>query len=590
MLTDQEIRDLLAERDITHGPMHAAMLSDQDVIFASDNWQKSIVPSYLKGFPAGFRMSIPPIAKKGVELAVNATMIGEIPGVQYSLIEEEPSEERERKRKLTEDLYKALARNIAERTTVNPARELLEKQHGLGGGALTFPFRWDLWREMQALAESDPEAYALKSRDAWYWDTYVTHPCNIYLDTESDPPESFIIKDKITNRAARQLYPDAADRTAPDDKGQVERIIYISQTEYHVSIGGVEVVAGENPCNMLWYEWAWGGYGTMDEDRRLEHIGKGIIRDAKDVIAMIVKAINRNEAISDVAAFTPRGVITKTIRRSHQLAESVEFGPNKFVPMLEGESLDPLKQNEVPATSAWTLDTQKVWLELILGNEILTGSAPTQPASEYRQRVGLAQSHTLAAKVASEQAYGNMLRKMVGFIKHELGTSKYGVSLGKNGPFMDVNVDDILEDGILQIDYTPPTKEDRAAEQVRDAADLQAAVIDKEEYRRRQDIQGGPEMDRRNRVEQLRNHPSIIEAKAMVARQRMLERIAPELAAQEQGVAPAGQAAATQQFSSNGAGGNGGIPMDNRMPTGPQATQQDARALFAPPQPVAAGP
>ena len=153
-----------------------------------------------------------------------------------------------------------------------------------------------------------------------------------------------------------------------------------------------------------------------------------------------------------------------------------------------------------------------------------------------------------------------------------------------------MNVDDILEDGILQIDYTPPTKEDRAAEQVRDAADLQAAVIDKEEYRRRQDIQGGPEMDRRNRVEQLRNHPSIIEAKAMVARQRMLERIAPELAAQEQGVAPAGQAAATQQFSSNGAGGNGGIPMDNRMPTGPQATQQDARALFAPPQAVGAGP
>lgn len=576
-LTQQEIMDLLSEyRRTVYGTMHRDMRDDQRVIHASAGWGRSIMPKYLKGFPTGFTPNVPPLAKKGVEIAVTNTVIGEKPGVKYSLLPgEKVTVERERKREVTENLYNAILQNIADRTTVNPFKEMAWNQHGLGGCALSFPFRWDLWKQLQKAIQEDDEGVDRLKRNLWMWDVQATSPLIIVHDPDHDPPEHYIRFDKISGRMAKSLYPEKKDLFT-EKNSRVDRVIYLDEQQYTVIIGGQGVVDGDNPCGMLWHEWLWGGYGHMDDERNFEHLGKGLIRDAKDVLIMLIRAINRNEAIQDVAAFSPVWIRAETEELADHYGDKLEFGPNKI--MATGREVDKiefLRQPEVSQATQWTYEVTVKWLEIVFGPSIFGGAYPETTASGMRQRVNLAQTPFQPAKVAGEQAIANMLRKMGSFIKRELG-EHYFIPTSKSGTILDVDPDDILEDGIIEVDCAPPSPEDMALQQEKDMREMESGGISRQEYRRRHNITDGEKQDTDRAFEMIQFHPSMVEAAVMVARQRLLTQIAPELAAAATETVPAQEPMSTP--------GPGMPATDGRMPTPQEGVQRDARALFGMPR------
>ena len=571
-LTQAEIRDLLAEYEHeVFARMHADMADDEQAIYDSEGWwTDKVKPTWLKGFPTTFKAKILPYAKKGVEIATNHTLVGEVPEVRYSLRQGvEATDALERRRKITEDLAKAILRNIADRTTINPFKELLEKQHGLGGGALTFPFRWDEWKRLERLQEDDPEEYERQIRDAWFWDVHVTHPKLLFFDVEHDPPAWYILKDEITHRAAGQLYPEQKAQMAMD-KGKVERIAYVSIEQYFVQLGGQVVVDGDNPCGMLWYEWCWGGYGSLDAERHFEHLGKGLIRDARDALALIMANINVAEAKRITAAFAPPIIKGKTKKIADGYADALEFGPDKVFTMGEDGSVEPFPQAEMQTTVQWSQEEAKGVLELVFGQTILSGFFPEKTASGQRQRVNLAETPFLPAKIASEQACGNMLRKMLRFLKYELGATKYRISMGRYGPLMDVDPEDILEDGVLEINYTPITAEDRAFNKENDARDLERFIIGKPEYRRRQGIEDGDKQDKDIAKQTVID--ALAEVAIMVARERMMAQFGVGAQPGTIGQPGAPSAGPMEPMSGN----------ENEL-TAPEATAADARRMFSVP-------
>lgn len=579
-LTQSVVEELCQEYfgGTVYGQMHAEMLEDEEVIRASAKWGKSVIPAYVKGFPPQFIPKVPPIAKKGVEVAVNNTMIGEVPAVKLTFPSiKKPSEEHERKRKATEDFYKALLQNIADRTTINPFKDMLTKQHGLGAAALSFPFRWDLWKELVAAREADDQTkYEELSRDFWPWDVHVTHPRNMAPDPENDPPEHYIIKDKITQRAAARLYPEEKDGMRASS-GKVDRVIYCDLNQYTVIVGGQVVVDGPNPCGMIWHEWVWGGYGDLDAERNFEHLGKGIIRDAKDVIAMVVLNLNVMDAIRVTTAFTPHHVIhPEGDEMAQKVWDALRYGPLEGIATGPGVSIKPLEQNQLPPAAQWGYAEMKQLVENIFGPTIFGGNLPEQTASGMRQRVGLAETPFLAAGVAAEQATANMLRKMGRFHKEELGEERVTLLTGKRGSPLEIDPKDILLGGVIEVDFTPPTDEDRALDQERDARLQEAGRISLTEYRRRQGITDGDQQDAERALELVQFHPSMVEAVVMVARQKLLGALAPDMVGQAAETVPAGAPMGQSAV-------NGSEPEDGRMPTPAEAITKNARAMFTMP-------
>ena len=596
-LTQSEIEELASEYKTTvYGEMHTRMNDDMDVINASQKWGMGILNQYTKGFPKGFVPKIDPWAKKIRDIAVGNTHVGERPKVTFSLPpDEKPIAERERKRQVTENLFRAIVQNIADRFTVSPFVSVLQKQHGIGGGALTFPFKWNEWKALQKAADGDSDEYDRLQRDFFPWDVSASDPRNLMPDpdTADGIPDHYILVDKITARAAAKLYPDKKDSMKMSDKKgtKVDRIIYLSLTQYTVIIGGVVVTDGENPCGMIWHEWCWGGYGEVDEERRMENLGVGIIRNVKGTLSRIVANDNIADAYRANAAFSPLHVSDADDgSEAREAVKTLEYGPNKVWPT-GPLKVDRLPQNEMPQSVVWSQQESKQMVEIIGGSEILTGAAPAQPASEHRQRVGLAQVSSKPAQVIAEQATGNMLRKMAHFYKYELGEKEYAIPKGKGGELLKVNVDDILEDGNLLIEFTPTSDEDRAADQVANVGLFKDGVISMETLRARLGIEDGTQQDLNNLVRIIVTHPTMQEVGVMVARQRLLQRLGIPDPNAAMPIPQGKDAAATNTTTAAPAPPPSGYDQpigDGRQPSGPGATQMAARDRYAAPVGVGA--
>lgn len=574
-LTPDDIRDLLTEYETqVYAQMHREMRDDMRVINASSGYARGLIPAYVKGMPkTNFIPKVKPYAKKGVSIAVDHTLVGEKPAARY-VLRGKSSDAMEVRRKLTEDTGNAILQNIADRTTVNPFKDMLAKQHGPGGGALTFPFRWDVWEAYRA--EEDEEERERMKRDLWCWDVFVTAPTVCFPDPDHDPPEHFIVKDKISNRVARQLYPKT--QVAADKKGKVERVIYCAKDQYTVLIGTEVVEDGDNPCGMVWYEWVWGGYGEPDEERRFEFLGQGLIRHAKDTIAEVVLADNTNEIMRVTSALVPYVIKSQDEADADKVADEIEFGPNALLRLKNTDSIAPLEGREIPASVAYSKESGMAALELIFGQTILTGFYPEKTASGQRQRVNLAETPFLPAKIAGEQAVGNMLTKQIRFLKYELTRNdgeRYTLPSSKYGPLLDVDPEQLLDIGYWEIDFTPPTAEDRAFNKENDARDLERGVIDMDEYRRRQQIEDGEQMDDRARKRRL------IDSLEPVAQQILQQRFS---AMNGVGAQPGLEMGAPTATAAQ-------TPMSGNADelTPPEATQAEAAKMFSLPQNTMAG-
>ena len=501
---------------------HAEAKIDQDFIHADTQWRSNLLAAYISGFPKGFVHKGIPIARMAVEAAKNTVMAGEVPDVSVSLrLEEgqEPSEAMERRRKRTELFAKAFLYESAMRSSTNPYSELLRKEYGLGPGILSFPWDESLWPE-------DEEA----QKEAWGWRIEVIHPANILPDPYNDPPQDYIIADEIPRSVARERYPEL-DWSQEEITGKVTRLAYCSEEYYAVYIGGQAVLGGddgvvENPMGMLWYELALSGLGEYNETSDPVYLWQGLVRPLRGVISMIITNYNIIEAVKWQESFGPKHVTGPTEDDAKDAAKRLEWSPLHLWYTGPNYSVENVFEGASNKSMIWENTELQRWIEILIGPQILSGNYQENTASGLAQRVSLQQAPFQAGKVAAEQAIANMLRKVMRFYKTQIGK----FHLRYQGELLPFNPDDLLDTADITVDLKPVTAADRALSADKDRGDVQAGAISIAEYRRRQAIDNGREMDKERALEGLLFHPAVVDAAAQMIVQTLAPQPPPEQA------------------------------------------------------------
>ena len=552
-ITYEEILALASEREEVYGPMWAAMRKDWDCIIASASWRNALIPEYVKGFPANYTPKVPPIAKKALELFRTTVMVGEEPEVKIPLPKGmRSSKENRRKRTAMEDFAKAWVYNAATLSGINPFVDILNKQGGLGMGGICAAFDFEKWPKPLADVDEETLEEYEKKKKCFPWKVSVISPRGFMPDPWHDPPEDYIIKDKLNARVARKLYPHL---TAAAEKGKLERLIYCSKTDYAVYIGAEAALAGgveDNPMGDLWYETVWSGNGELKEDNEVEFLGQGIIRNARDTIAMIVQAINVAEIKRNVAAFTPLHYSAEDKTEAEEAARATVFGPDAILATSHRVKIETFPQADMPREVVWTNEQMIMWLRIIYGQDILSGASTTDTATTLMKNISLAEAPFKPMRVNAEQAWANVLRKVFRFLANELHDEQVSLPY-RDGAIMTLNRADIIEGCPIEVNYKPPTDEERAFNAARDAQLLELHQISPEEFRRRQGIEEDEEEQQKILEGLLMYHDAVVGASAMV----IANQIAPQ-------PTPTGVVPEVPGVAQNGAGS------DQRMQTSPQ--------------------
>lgn len=572
-LTQAEIMALVSEREASdvYGAMWTAMDKDWACITASAKWVSGLMPTYLQGFPKDYVPKVPPIAKKGLELFRNSVMSGEEPEVKVPLPQGmRTSKSMEARRKAMEDFDRAWIYNVATRPGINPFVDILNKSGGLGMGGISAAFDFEKWPKKPTEETEEALKKYEKDKNCFPWKVTVIHPKGFMPDPWRDPPEDYVIKDKISAVVAQRQYP----KLEFSKEGKLERVQYISKEQYCVYIGGQAAVEVDNPMGMLWIETVWSGIGELNADNEFEFLGQGIIRNTRDIIALIVKALNRADIVADDAAFTPLHITAPTTPEAIAAAGELEYGPDKTWATADTVKVAVLPKIPLNDQSVWTYEQTKMWAEMAFGATVLSGSAPNDPATGLIKNVSLAEAPYRPIRINAEQAWANILRMVHKFIKEELGEDELSLSY-KDGATVTLRAEDIIDDCPVVINYKPPTDEERAFNAARDEQLLALHMISPQEFRRRQGIDDDPEETQRIIEGLLMYHDLVIGASAQaianqINPQPVEQPVQPEvsLAAPgpaQNGAQPAPVVTSNQQLAQNQADKMYAVPLRARQ-------------------------
>ena len=571
-ITRAQIDAKAADYETAESRFRAECKIDQDYLHATDEWRNKLLAAYIKGFPKGFVVKVLPLARMAVETFKNTIVAGEVPEVKDTLDLEEgevASDAQEAKRKETERFHKAFLWEVAYRTSNNPFTELVRKQAALGPGILSFAWDETLWPKEPSTADGDAlSEYEEAKREAWPWLVQVEHPLGIWPDPYSNPPKDYVIKDKLPLALASERYPQL---NLESTTGDVERLIYCSETDYAVYINNLPLYGGDgvvdNPMGVLWYELALSGLGENAEDNNVVHLWQGVLRQLRDIIAMIITNYNIVEAVKWQEGFGPQHLSAASEAEAENVASKVVIGPLEILATGPNVTMEPLIKRTDKQSAIWEQDELTRWLEIMIGP--LSGNFQKQEstASGLAQRVSMQELPYQAAKVSAEQAIANMLRKVTRFYKEHIGKTK--ISLRYGGKLQRFNPDDFLTDLRIEVNLKPVTAADRAMTVDKDLKELGNKVISLAEYRRRQAIENGVQLDEELGRESLRFHPAVVDVAAKIIAQQLMP--APAVQA-EQAPEPA-ESPATESFTpnptQNGQGDMMGAFANLPIPAGP---------------------
>src|SRR5436190_9028832 len=127
-----------------------------------------------------------------------------------------------------------------------------------------------------------------------------------------------------------------------------------------------------NPAG-LHYAMAWSGFGRQHSSGKLEYRGRGIIRDARDVILMYVSEVNDMEALRSVAAFPPLHVTGPTKEQADQESEDLEFGPATIWASSNEVNVAPIAPQQLNGVVFQQLQETRSMIEQVLGSDVLSG-------------------------------------------------------------------------------------------------------------------------------------------------------------------------------------------------------------------------
>ena len=485
-------------------------------------------------------------------IGVNQIMIGERADVKVTLpqhLHRDPEKAKQQQSHLRECL-RGLLYTIDTYATESPLRDFVIKSLGLGLGVLSYPIDWERWpdppfgklkngKPRQPVGAAQREEYARwerKRQTSLPWAVSSTHPRNVFFDPYHDPPEDYIIEEKISRSAANRQYPDR-NVSKPDAGGTAARqpargtstclrVTYCSADWYAVYVDGKAVLGADdnadeegvapNTAGVAWHRMAFGGFGDKDEDGDFEVRMKGIIRDGRDIILMKITNLNVMEAIRQITAFSPLEVHGGEEAERMKVMESFVYGPATFTSTPPSITIRPIPQTVVPDVVFKQEEEVNRLMEMHFGPQILRGvEQPQETAAGQRTRVGLASAPYRSCKQNCQQAVAAMLQDLCYMIKHELQepVTVLGTPGGSDSSLM-LRPEDIVDGMLIEVDFTPPTEEDRAFKRTQLQQDLQAGAISIEDYIREsrgiEDAQGALfEIDVEQMVHRLLANPQI---------------------------------------------------------------------------------
>lgn len=504
------VQDQLARRRQVFSGMHGCMQGDEDLHYWSsgpDNWrgQVAVGLNALHGLPKGFSPSFPPLAFLGVMVGVNRITSGKAPEIDVRLSDEAPERDSKDSRRRI-DLMKrwgnAWLYHVATFSTENPLRDLPTKQLKLGLGALSYsidyerwpdhPFGWRVDERGNRQPKRGPrtrdesrrvDAWQQKRRGAFPWDVRSLSPTWVYFDDGRDPPRDYILQDEVNASEVQAAYPKLAGRFS-DHTGKLKRVTYCGADWYGVWVdetpllgagdGADEDGIAPNAFGRPWLRMAWSGFGDSSSGNDWAMKGKGVLRDGRAIILELCQAWNELRALALVSTFPGRELIGPE-DETLALESTMEVG---VAAMMRHTDRVQVKVQELPKVPEIVIERYKMAREMFsehFGEPVLRGQPQSEPATSQRARATAAGLPFAATQTAGEQLVAGMLVDVFGMVKHYLRepVTVRGVTL---------RPEDVIEDVIVEVNYTPMTDEDRAFKRAEAEKDLQAGAITLEEY------------------------------------------------------------------------------------------------------------
>ncbi len=611
---------LLQEYRQVYDAMRQEMRIDQDFLNWSSIWNSNLAQLYLTGFPRNYPIKAYPIAQIGVQNAVNNVMTGETAQVTAALptgLHRDPMVAQQHTERI-EAAAQAMLWTIDTQSTESPLRDMLAQGYGLGFGCLSYQIMWEripkqpdhgktTRKEKEAWAE-----YERKRQNYFPFDVRSLHPLNVLPCPDDDPPSDYFVEEEISVRAAAREYPHLAEklgqngklREAAGSSAMVKRVVYCSKDWYAIYVDGEAALTAEdgaddqgvmpNTTGVLWYALAWSGFGMQDDKRRMEYRGRGMVRDARNVIASFVSNRNIIDAVRGIAGFPQMEAIGPTKEQAEEETADFAFGPAKMFAHSADIKIQPLNLPQIPQYVFQGLEQDRAMLEMLMGPEVLRGIPLNgETASGQRTRKAAANSPFRALKKNAEQAVAKMLQDMFYLIKNELAEP---LTLWMKGQGVVLDPKDIENGSQFFVEFSPPSDEEKAQQ-------LQEGIQRKKEggiSQRRfmseyNDIDDPDQEMAQIASEQVLQQPPMQQWMAQQVQQRADERIqqlkGPQAAAPAQPAAPSTAPAQPQQpgqAQQPPPPGPGGFPLPGEQPAPPVlGGPQDAGAFPQPggPQP-----
>jgi hypothetical protein len=305
--------------------------------------------------------------------------------------------------------------------------------------------------------------------------------------------------------------------------------------------------------------------GERDENNDPVHLWQGLIRPLRDIISMIVTNYNIIEAIKFQEAFSPKQVKSPNKEAAQEAADNFEYAPLKLLVTESGVEFNNIFQGLTTQSSIWEQGELSRWIEILMGPLSGTFMGQERTASGLAQRVALQTAPFEPAKISAEQAIANMLRKVTRFYKTIIGKNFY---LRHGGKLVQFKPEELLDDVMIEVELRPVTAADRAMTADKDLKEMGATIISKEEYRRRQKIENGSQLDEEAALEALKFHPAVVDISAQV----IVQQIQQKFGMQPPGGAPGGEVAEETFTPNPGVNGRGTFAGDLSrapVPAGP---------------------
>ena len=489
MHTFQEIKTELRERRTTFSQMHTEMGHDETFLNATSRWRSNDMDQYVPDIPKGKRLKIPPIAKDAVDIQLNQVMVGETVGITVLLppgVHRDPRLMQRRKEDLEKKLQ-ALAWAIDTSKTESPLRQFMFDAIGLGLGVISHATAWDRWKPDPFLLKNGKTREQRNARERavyrkWEtgrqrtipWDVKAVSPRRCFFDPWHDPPEDVIVEEKVSMRSYAARYPHLPQLQREDRLGAL--ITFCSADEYGLWLEDVPLLTkkekaqpdgvAENTSGIMWYKFAWSGFGHTSFDGQWAHRGKGILREARDVIAMYTAAINQMEVIRGVYAFPPLDAEGQTQQQAAEETAGMMWGPGQIFPHSRDVKIKAFDIPEIPQAVFQSIEQHRNFLEIHFGPEILRGVyAADTTATAQERRLAQAKTPLRPAQNSGEQAYAALLMDICYTITEEEERIGTLVLPDRAGGIVELGVKDMIPGMRIVVDFAPPGLEDKARRQ-----------------------------------------------------------------------------------------------------------------------------